>query len=97
MSSRRGSLAMNTNGGQDAYRASKSALNQLMRCYAARYADAAHTLLLVNPGWAKTDLGGPGVVLTIDESIPGVVATINAQSGNPGLQFLDHQGETVPW
>jgi NAD(P)-dependent dehydrogenase (short-subunit alcohol dehydrogenase family) len=97
MSSRQGSLAMNTNGGQDAYRASKSALNQLMRCYAARYADAAHTLLLINPGWVKTDLGGPGAMLTIDESIPGVAATINAQSGKPGLQFLDYQGETVPW
>ncbi|MFI5707717.1 SDR family NAD(P)-dependent oxidoreductase [Kribbella sp. NPDC051620] len=97
MSSRQGSLAMNTNGGQDVYRASKSALNQLMRCYAARYADAAHTLLLINPGWVKTDLGGPGAMLTISESIPGVAATINAQSGQPGLHFLDYQGETVPW
>ncbi|NEA32746.1 SDR family NAD(P)-dependent oxidoreductase [Streptomyces sp. SID13031] len=97
MSSRQGSLTMNTNGGQDAYRASKSALNQLMRCYAARYADDAHTLLLLNPGWVKTDLGGPGALLTIDESIPGVAATINAQAGTPGLQFLDYQGETVPW
>jgi NAD(P)-dependent dehydrogenase (short-subunit alcohol dehydrogenase family) len=97
MSSRQGSLTMNTNGGQDAYRASKSALNQLMRCYAARYADAAHTLLLINPGWVKTELGGPGALLTIDESIPGVASTINAQAGKPGLQFLDYQGETVPW
>jgi NAD(P)-dependent dehydrogenase (short-subunit alcohol dehydrogenase family) len=97
MSSRQGSLTMNTNGGQDAYRASKSALNQLMRCYAARYAEDAHTLLLINPGWVKTDLGGPGALLTIDESIPGVAATINAQAGKPGLQFLDYQGETVPW
>ncbi|GAA3542369.1 SDR family NAD(P)-dependent oxidoreductase [Kribbella ginsengisoli] len=97
MSSRQGSITSNTIGGQDAYRASKSALNQLMRCYAARYADAAHTLLLMNPGWVKTDLGGPGALLTIEESIPGVAATINAQSGKPGLQFLDYQGETVPW
>ncbi|MFK4084801.1 SDR family NAD(P)-dependent oxidoreductase [Kribbella sp. NPDC020789] len=97
MSSRQGSVSQNTNGGQDAYRASKSALNQLMRCYAARYADAAHTLLLMNPGWVQTELGGPGAPLTIDQSIPGVAATINAQKGKPGLQFLDYQGESVPW
>lgn len=97
MSSRQASLALNVNGGQEVYRASKSALNQLMRSYAARYADDAHTLLLINPGWVKTDLGGPAALLTIDESIPGVAATINAQAGKPGLQFLDYQGETVPW
>ncbi|WP_234440697.1 hypothetical protein [Streptomyces rimosus] len=45
----------------------------------------------------KTDLGGPSARLTIDESIPGVVETINAQTGKGGLQFLDHQGRTVRW
>lgn len=58
MSSRQGSLALNTRGGQDVYRASKSALNQLMRSYAARYADASHTLLLMCPGHVRTELGG---------------------------------------
>ncbi|WP_338055040.1 hypothetical protein [Sciscionella marina] len=49
MSARQGSIGFNTRGGQDVYRASKSALNQLMRCYAARYADSAHSLLLDLP------------------------------------------------
>jgi NAD(P)-dependent dehydrogenase (short-subunit alcohol dehydrogenase family) len=97
MSSRQGSVSQNTNGRQDAYRASKSALNQLMRCYAARYADDSRSVLLINPGWVQTELGGPNALLTIDQSIPGVVATIEAQAHKPGLQFLDHQGEVVPW
>lgn len=97
MSSRQGSLTLNTNGGHEAYRASKSALNQLMRSYAARRADDVQTLLLINPGWVQTDLGGPGALLTIDESIPGVVDTIDAYSGTPGLHFVDYQGKVVPW
>ncbi|EPD89335.1 hypothetical protein HMPREF1486_06277 [Streptomyces sp. HPH0547] len=97
MSSRQGSVGLNTNGGQDVYRASKSALNQLMRCYAARYPDAAHTLLLICPGHVRTELGGPAAPLTIDESVPGVVDTINRHSGEPGLRFLNHQDEPVPW
>jgi NAD(P)-dependent dehydrogenase (short-subunit alcohol dehydrogenase family) len=97
MSSSQGSLSMNIRGGQDAYRASKSALNQLMRCYAARYVDASHTLLLIDPGWVQTELGGAEALLSVDESIPGVVATITAQAGKPGLQFLNYQGEVVPW
>jgi NAD(P)-dependent dehydrogenase (short-subunit alcohol dehydrogenase family) len=97
MSSRQGSIASNSRGGFEIYRASKSALNQLMRSYAARHADDPRTHLLIAPGWVQTDLGGPAAPLTIDQSIPGVVDTITAQAGHGGLQFLSYQGETVPW
>jgi len=97
MSSSQGSVALNTNGGQDVYRASKSALNQLMRSYAARHGDGTRTLLLINPGWVRTELGGPGALLSVDQSIPGVAATIDRHSGEPGLQFLAYQGQIVPW
>jgi NAD(P)-dependent dehydrogenase (short-subunit alcohol dehydrogenase family) len=97
MSSGQGSVANNEKGGFEIYRASKSALNQLMRSFAARHAGDPHTLLLMAPGWVKTDLGGPGARLTIGESIPGVVDTIEAQAGKGGLQYLDYQGQTVAW
>ena len=97
MSSRQGSVASNTRGGFEIYRASKSALNQLMRSYAARHADDPRTLVLMSPGWVQTALGGSGAPLTIDQSIPGVVDTIEAQAGRGGLQYLDYQGNTVPW
>ena len=97
MSSGQGSVANNDNGGFEIYRASKSALNQLMRSYAARQAGHLHTLLLVAPGWVPTKLGGPAAPLTIGQSIPGVVDTIEAQAGKGGLQYLDYQGQTVRW
>jgi NAD(P)-dependent dehydrogenase (short-subunit alcohol dehydrogenase family) len=97
MSSGQGSIANNERGGFEIYRASKSALNQLMRSYAARHRDDSRTLLLTAPGWVQTELGGPGARLTIEESIPSLVTTIDAQRGRPGLQFLDYQGQTVAW
>ncbi|MGW1892228.1 SDR family NAD(P)-dependent oxidoreductase [Streptomyces sp. NPDC002004] len=97
MSSDQGSITRNTRGGQDLYRASKSALNQLMRSYAARHAGDTRTLLLMDPGWVRTELGGPDADLSVEESIPGVVKTIEAQGGEPGLHFLDRQGRVVPW
>jgi NAD(P)-dependent dehydrogenase (short-subunit alcohol dehydrogenase family) len=97
MSSGQGSVANNTRGGFEVYRASKSALNQLMRSFAARHADDPRTLLLMAPGWVQTDLGGPGAPLTIGQSIPGVADTIEAQAGHGGLQYLDYRGQTVPW
>jgi NAD(P)-dependent dehydrogenase (short-subunit alcohol dehydrogenase family) len=97
MSSGQGSVANNERGGFEVYRASKSALNQLMRSFAARHADDPHTFVLMAPGWVQTHLGGPAAPLTIDQSIPGVVDTIGAQAGQGGLQYLDYQGKTVRW
>ena len=97
MSSGQGSIANNENGGFEIYRASKSALNQLMRSFAARHAGDPHTLLLMAPGWVQTDLGGPAAPLTIGQSIPGVADTIEAQAGKGGLQYLDYRGRTVRW
>jgi NAD(P)-dependent dehydrogenase (short-subunit alcohol dehydrogenase family) len=97
MSSGQGSIATNERGGFEIYRASKSALNQLMRSFAARHAGDPHTLLLIAPGWVQTDLGGEGAPLTVEQSIPKVVDTITAQTGKGGLRYLDYQGRTVPW
>lgn len=97
MSSGQGSVANNERGGHEVYRSSKAALNMFMRSYAARHADDARTLLLLAPGWVRTDLGGPDARLGIDESIPKLVDTIEVQSGKPGLQYLDYLGRRVPW
>ena len=98
MSSGQGSVTNNTRvTGWEIYRASKSALNQLMRSFAARHPDDSRTLLLIAPGWVKTDMGGPDATLTIDESTQGVADVIEGHAGSGGLQFLDHRGDTVAW
>jgi NAD(P)-dependent dehydrogenase (short-subunit alcohol dehydrogenase family) len=59
MSSGQGSVANNEKGGFEVYRASKSALNQLMRSYAARHAGDPRTLLLMAPGLGADRPGRP--------------------------------------
>jgi NAD(P)-dependent dehydrogenase (short-subunit alcohol dehydrogenase family) len=97
MSSGQGSITNNEKAGNDIYRGSKAALNQFMRSYAARHAAEPRALVLMAPGWIRTDLGGPGAPFTIEEAIPKVVDVLLAQRGKPGLQFLDREGRAVPW
>ena len=97
MSSGQGSVADNERGGFEVYRASKAALNTLMRSYAARHAQDQRSLLLIAPGWIRTDMGGADARYSIEESIPRVVDTINAQANKSGLQYLDQFGKIVRW
>ena len=97
ISSGQGSVSNNETGGHEVYRASKAALNTLMRSFAARHRGDPRTLLLLAPGWVRTDLGGPEARLSIEESIPKLVEVIEAQARKPGLQYLDYLGKTVSW
>lgn len=96
MSSGQGSVSGNRGGGWEVYRASKAALNQLMRSYGARQPEQ-RTLLLLAPGWVRTDLGGPQAGSTVEEAVPPLLDVVEAQRGRPGLQFLDRDGTPVAW
>ncbi|WP_116204365.1 SDR family NAD(P)-dependent oxidoreductase [Amycolatopsis circi] len=97
MSSEQGSISMNVEPGYELYKASKAALNQLMRSYATRNEGDGRTKLLIDPGHNRTRLGGPDAPLLPEESVPAVVDVLEAQAGEPGLQFLDRFGKPVPW
>lgn len=97
MSSGQGSIGNNTHGHYEVYRGSKAALNMFMRSFAARHRDDARTLLLMAPGWVRTDMGGPEARLGIEESIPSLLDTIDDRAGRGGLHYLDYLGRVVPW
>lgn len=97
MSSGLGSVANNTEGGWELYRASKAALNTLMRSLAARHGGETRGFFAIAPGWVRTDMGGAGAALDVETSIAGVADTLQQRAGSRGLVFVNYLNEILPW
>ncbi len=97
MSSILGSIATNDDGRAELYRASKAALNSLVRSFRARHAAADVTVLALHPGVVRTAMGGPSAPLDIETSVRGVADVIAARWGSGGQAFVDYRNEIIPW
>lgn len=98
MSTGMGSIAGNTDGGYEAYRASKAAQNMLARSlWVSRGQARGLTVLSVNPGWVKTDMGGERATIDVATSTTGIADQIDALSGSGDHRFISWDGRELPW
>lgn len=96
MTSELGSIT-HANAFWELYSSSKAALNMLAKSFAARQLSNSSTMLLVAPGWVRTDMGTEEALLDVSESIPLVVDVVTQNAGKPGLRYVDRFGEIIPW
>jgi NAD(P)-dependent dehydrogenase (short-subunit alcohol dehydrogenase family) len=79
------------------YRSSKTALNMAISILAKELDPRGISVVLFDPGWVKTDMGGPRAQLTPEESVGGMRRVL---AGNPkeiAGKFLGHDGTQRPW
>ena len=95
MSSILGSVSLNTTGRWEAYRASKAALNTLLRSYAIRHPEM--NLVAMAPGWTRTDMGGPNATLDVVTSVRGMIDVLDARRGAKGAAYLEYSGRELAW
>jgi NAD(P)-dependent dehydrogenase (short-subunit alcohol dehydrogenase family) len=91
------SLAANTEGEMLAYRATKSALNQVVRTIAAEWGPEGIITVALNPGWVKTRMGGLDAPLSPEhcaEEIFRFVVTADARDN--GI-FCNTNRHCLPW
>ncbi|KAF2259433.1 short-chain dehydrogenase-like protein [Lojkania enalia] len=94
-----------------AYKVAKAALNMLTVQYAQSFAAEDFTIVAVSPGWVKTDLGGEGADLTVEQAsnaLLDVVLRISTQDNGtflnvkvPGWEHNEganrYNGQCLPW
>ncbi len=97
VSSMMGSIGGMTGPHGVTYRASKAALNAVVKAASFEYASKDINAFVMHPGWVQTDMGGDGADITPEVSITGmrkVIATATTKS-NGG--FFNYTGEEIAW
>jgi NAD(P)-dependent dehydrogenase (short-subunit alcohol dehydrogenase family) len=94
MTSILGSLA-NSSGGMELYNASKAALNMLGIGFSKRHAELK--VILMHPGWVKTDMGGESAPLDVETSARGMADVIAKRGAGKGIEYLDYSCKPIAW
>lgn len=94
VSSGMGSIADNGSGGAYGYRISKAALNMANKSLSRDFAGKGFVCVVINPGWAQTDMGGKHAATPVDESVRGILGKIDALGPADTGRFLDFKKTT---
>ncbi|MCC6969394.1 MAG: SDR family oxidoreductase [Phycisphaerales bacterium] len=97
ISSQLASITNNTGGSSFAYRASKTALNQLNKSLANELGPEGFTCVVVHPGWVRTDMGGPNAPIVPADSVKLLLKLIDALTPADNGKFFNNDGTVLPW
>jgi len=79
------------------YGDSKAVLNDEFRLRAPAWALADVVGIVMHPGWVRTDMGGRGATLSVEESVAGIRRVIAGLSTADHGRFFCWDGTEHPW
>ena len=96
ISSRMGSLGLRTGANGGLYRASKAAVNSVLKD-ASIVLEGRAICVAFHPGWVRTDMGGAGADLGPEQSVADMRRTLAALTVADNGRFLNHDGAALAW
>ena len=79
------------------YGDSKAALNDAFRAHASAWGRAGLISIVLHPGWVRTDMGGAGASLSVEESVCGIRQVIARLTPAEHGRFWTWEGREHPW
>ena len=95
--SKMGSVSDNSSGGAYLYRTSKAAVNMVVKSLALDLKDRGIAAVVLNPGWVRTDMGGPNAMLPVEQSVGGLRRVIGKLTPADSGKFLNYDGAEIAW
>lgn len=96
ISSRMGSMGLRTAANGGLYRASKAALNSVLKD-ASLILDGRAVCIAMHPGWVRTDMGGDEADLSVMHSVSDIRHTIAGLGAADNGRFFNHDGTPLAW
>ena len=97
LSSKMGSISDNQSGSSYVYRSSKAALNAVMKSLSVDLAGHGISVVILHPGWVRTDMGGPGGLINPSESVGGLSKVIDNLNMENSGRFYNYDGKEILW
>ncbi|MET0267467.1 MAG: SDR family oxidoreductase [Duganella sp.] len=97
LSSHMGSLSERSNPSGSLYRASKAALNSVLIDTALVYGKQGATCVAFHPGWVRTDMGGDGADISVQESAAGMRNTLATLPASEQAVYRNYDGAPIGW
>ena len=97
ITSKMGSVADNGRGGSYIYRSSKSAVNMVVKNTAIDLESSDIISVLLHPGWVRTDMGGPSGLISVEQSVSGMLSVIREVTSADSGKFIAYDGQIIPW
>jgi NAD(P)-dependent dehydrogenase (short-subunit alcohol dehydrogenase family) len=97
VTSRMGSIEDNTSGSRYGYRMSKAAVNMAGRSLAHDLASDGVAVVILHPGFVRTEMTGNQGLVDPPESAAGLMARIDELTLDSSGSFLHANGEALPW